>query len=150
MEDEKFWEIINFAIDRELEAADFYMELQAKAKFNSSKHFLKDLESMERAHAVILQGFKKEDVVKFTGKAIPDLKISDYLVGVAAGNEMTFQEILILAMKREEASNHLYLDFAVKVQDDSVKNIFLKLASEEAKHKLMIETIYDDEILKEN
>ena len=31
-----------------------------------------------------------------------------------------------------------------------LKALFLRLAQEEAKHKLRLETIYDDEILSEN
>jgi rubrerythrin len=36
------------------------------------------------------------------------------------------------------------------MMDTNTKQLFLKLASEEAKHKLHFEKIYDDEILKEN
>jgi rubrerythrin len=150
MEDNKFSEIINFAIEREYEAAEFYMELQGKVKFDNSKHFLKELENMERAHAAILQNFIKEDSIKISDEKVPDLKISNYLVGVEPNKEMSFQEILIIAIKREEAANQMYLDFSNQSIDMPSKAVFLKLATEEAKHKLILETIYDDEVLKEN
>ena len=48
MDFEKFQEIIDFAIEREVEAVKFYQELQKIAKLNSSKEFLFQLEQMEK------------------------------------------------------------------------------------------------------
>ncbi len=63
---------------------------------------------------------------------------------------MNYQDIIILAMKREEASYRLYNDMAARVGNQNIKKLFLKLTSEEAKHKLHFEKIYDNEILTEN
>ena len=53
-------------------------------------------------------------------------------------------------MKRETNANKIYLSIANQATDETTKNIFLKLAEEEAKHKLQLETLYDEEVLKEN
>ncbi len=63
---------------------------------------------------------------------------------------MSYQDIIITAMKREEASVRLYNDLANLSADTSVKQLFLNLTAEEAKHKLKFEKIYNDEILKDN
>ena len=53
-------------------------------------------------------------------------------------------------MKREKASFRLYSDLAASVDDEDLKQTFLALAHEEAKHKLRFEVEYDDVILAEN
>ena len=53
-------------------------------------------------------------------------------------------------MKGERAAFQLYSDMAVRVQDTNLKQIFLGLAKEEAKHKLYFETEYEERVLKHN
>jgi len=62
---------------------------------------------------------------------------------------MDYQDVLILAMKKEKASFHLYTDLADEVENQIQKEIFLSLAQEEAKHKLRFEIEYDNEVLME-
>ncbi len=150
MQDEQFNAIMQFAIDREDEAATFYNNLQNMVKLENSKSVLKDLEMMEIGHKRLLQNFKKGDVIGYKPIKITNLKISDLMVEITPHSELNYQEALILAIKREESSNKLYTALAHEADDDPVKRIFMKLADEEAKHKLQLETIYDEEILTEN
>ena len=78
------------------------------------------------------------------------MKISNYVVDMEPAPDMTYQDIIIMAMKREEAANKLYTAMAEKVGNEEIKKLFQKLASEEAKHKLHFEKIYDKEILTDN
>jgi len=142
-------EIIEFAIQKEIEAAEFYHKLQNIAKLPSSKEFLKELEEMEISHQKILQQYlERPNEINLIGQP-QDLQISNFMDQVAPETEMTFQQILIIAMKREENAMYLYQQLAKEV-DGEAKNVFLRLSQEEAKHKLQLETIYDEEILKEN
>jgi len=147
----KFQDIINFAIDRENEAAMFYKDLQGKVKQQSSVKFLKELEMMEIGHSKLLASFNTEEIVNnYVSPEIIDLKICDYFEEVVPNQDMNFQEVLILAMKKEEEAMNLYNSLALHIPDENANNIFLKLAVEESKHKNWLETIYDDEIFKEN
>ena len=56
----------------------------------------------------------------------------------------------IVAMQREKAAYRLYTDLANNIDDPEMKELFLGLAQEEAKHKLYFEVQYDDQILKHN
>jgi rubrerythrin len=142
-------EIIEFAIQNEIEAAEFYHKLQNIAKLPSSKEFLKELEEMEISHQKILQQYlERPNEINLIGQP-QDLQISNFMDQVEPETEMTFQQILIIAMKREENAMYLYQQLAKEV-DGEAKNVFLRLSQEEAKHKLQLETIYDEEILKEN
>ena len=53
-------------------------------------------------------------------------------------------------MKQEKAAFKLYSDLAEAAEDEGVRNTFLALAQEEAKHKLRFETEYDEHILSGN
>jgi rubrerythrin len=57
---------------------------------------------------------------------------------------MAYNEILMLAMKREEKALQLYNDFLEQAETEDGKKLFKILCQEEAKHKLALETMYDD------
>ncbi|MEA2104143.1 MAG: ferritin family protein [Candidatus Cloacimonadota bacterium] len=150
MTKETLKEVIDFAIDREKEAVEFYQYLQKKVKFKNQKNMLNDLEKMEEGHILILKNLLKGDFLNLKLKEIQDLKISDYLVEKELQEDMDYQDILIVAMKREESSLKLYNDLATEIDEADTKKLFLKLSEEEAKHKLQFETLYDEYVLKEN
>ena len=79
-----------------------------------------------------------------------DLKISDYLVEVEVNDNISYQDALIIAMKRERAAYELYSDMAAKVPDSHLKEVLEGLAKEEAKHKLFFEAEYDERVLMDN
>ena len=56
---------------------------------------------------------------------------------------MNYQDALIVAMKSEKAAFKLYSDLAKAVDDAAVKDLFLGLAQEEAKHKIHFEIEYN-------
>ncbi len=148
--DAKVSEVLEYAIERELEAAEFYRSLQDRVKSDSSKNMLKEFEKMEQIHAEKIRNFKAEDFEGFKLPEIQDLKISNSMEAPDIHDNMTFQEILVTAMKREEKANRLYIILSNASDDIAVKQLFLKLAAEESQHKLMLETLYDDEVLYEN
>lgn len=142
--------VLDFAIEREQEASDFYTDLAVKAKRPDMKALFKQFAGEEKGHKAKLQGVKEGRKLFPAEKQVLDLKMSDYLVADAPTEEMTYQNALILAMKREKVSFRLYTDLAAKAPTDDLKNTFLTLAQEEAKHKLRFEVEYDNEIMAEN
>lgn len=150
MNGDKFQEMLKFAIEQEIEAANFYHEMQNHSKFKPSKEMFKELEAMELGHKKLLENFSKNELNGFVPPHITDLHISDYLYEPPVSSGMLYQEVLIIAMKKEENAQKLYTDLANKAEDNTTKNFFLKLASEEAKHKFQLETLYDEVINSEN
>jgi rubrerythrin len=104
---------------------------------------------MEKEHIVVLRQIQKKGIKSFDIPEVENLHISDYIVERPPSEMMSYQDILITAMKKEEAAYKLYTDLAGKQSETGEKNLFLKLASEEAKHKLTFEKLYDDEVLKQ-
>ena len=100
----------------------------------------------ENKHKEKLQRVKSGSTFKPSAKQVTDLKIVDYLVDIVPTPDMDYQEALIVAMRREKASFKLYNDLAAMAEDEGLRETFLALAQEEAKHKLRLETEYEKEI----
>ena len=143
-------EVLDFAIDREQEAYDFYMGLAVKSDSPAMKHTFEQFAGEEAGHKRKLESVKAGNKLISSGGKVLDLKIAEYTVDVDADGELDYQGALIVAMKKEKAAFRLYSDLAAAMSDAGLRDIFLGLAQEEAKHKLRFEVEYDDVILAEN
>ena len=139
-------EILAYAIEKEEEAVAFYTGLSEKEGFASVKETFKNFANEEKKHVKMLQGLSQDSskVESYEVKNIPDLKISDYMVDIEYSEGMMMPEILRLAMKREEQAVKLYRDLGEKSPTPELQKIFQILVQEESKHKLVLETMYDD------
>jgi rubrerythrin len=63
---------------------------------------------------------------------------------------MDYQQALVVAMQKEKMAFKMYSDLAEQVDDENLKNTFLSLAQEEAKHKLRFELEYDEHVMTDN
>lgn len=140
----EFNEILDFAVEREHEAAAFYRSLQEQSKFNAHKTMLKELEQMEMGHIVVIESIRKKGIVTQDIDKVVNLKISEYLTKEPDQEELNYQNILISAMKREENSQKLYTEMSLKFPDPELSKLFRQLAADEAKHKLHFEQLYDE------
>ncbi len=141
-------EIIDFAIEREKEAAEFYESLAEEESMSGTREMLKEFADVEKVHQSMLENLKSgkvdETLAGYKLKWIPDMKRSDYVVDMAYQKGMAYNEILMIAMKREENALKLYNELLKKAESDEMKKVFKILCQEEAKHKLSLETLYDD------
>ncbi len=139
-------EIIKFAIGNEKEAVDFYTSLAKEATRASLKETFDRFAQEEEKHVSLLEDMagNKEKIDSYEFAKIPDLKISDYMVEIEYKPGMPMPEILKIAMKREEKAVKLYSMMADQTDKADVKKVFNILVQEEAKHKLALESMYDD------
>jgi rubrerythrin len=143
-------EILDYAINNEIEAFNFYTSLAAKAKKPLMKQVFLNFASEEEGHKKLLEDVRDGKKVKLGSDKVTDLKIADYTVDVKPTDDMSYQDILTLAMKKEKAAFALYTDLSDITKDPQGKKIFNSLAQQEAKHKLRFELEYDNVILKED
>jgi len=141
---------LDFAIQSEQEAVDFYTNLANGSKSQTMRKVFIQYAKEEKGHKKRLENIKRKKKFEFSDEKVFDLKIGDYLIDVKPSADMSYQDALILAMKREKSAFRLYSDLAGIAPNKGLRNIFLMLAQEEAKHKLSFEIEYDDNILKEN
>jgi rubrerythrin len=147
---DSFEDIINFAIEREKEAAAFYEDASAQEPYAGAKEIFADFAKEEKKHRAMLENLLtgERKVAEYEFKWIPDMKRSDYMVDLTYESGMPYTDILRLAMKREEKALELYNELAEKTDEESLIKVFQILAQEEAKHKLKLETLYDDHMAK--
>jgi len=146
-------EILNFAINKEEEAYQFYTDWAGQMEISGIRHVFEDFACEELKHKTKLQEIKQgklEKLLESPSQKIIDLKISDYLVDIPPKPDLDYQEALIVAMKREKASFKLYNDLAATTDDENLRTTFLALDQEEARHKLRLEIEYDEHILTED
>lgn len=140
--------ILDFAIEKEIEAVEFYSNLSKEEAFSGSGKMFVEFAEEEGKHQKMLEDFKTKGVTvsieEYTLKWITDIKRSDYIVDLEYSPGMGYNEILMLAMKREEKALKLYNEFLTQADTDESKGLFKMLCQEEAKHKLALETMYDD------
>jgi len=147
---EQFQEIINFAVEREREAQRFYNEAAKKAKWPHISDLLRELELQEKGHERHLLGLEIPKVQKAHLDPVPDMRISDFMVDMEYKPDMDFQDIMVLAMKREEKAVKLYRELANSCTDPQVCKLFAVMAEEESKHKFKLEREYEDTVLQDN
>ncbi len=145
-------DILDFAIGEEEQAFAFYTDLAGQMDSQAMKKTFLDFAQEEKGHKAKLLAIKKGKVSMLSSEQVADLKIGDYLVDVDVDTEakLTYQDALIVAMKKEKAAFRLYTDLASKTDDGNLRETLLNLAQEEAKHKLRFEVEYDDYVFDEN
>lgn len=143
---ESFEEIISYAVEKEKEAARFYEDVSRQEPFAGTKKTFEEFAREEQKHQALLEdlGSNREKLAEYKFKWIPDLKRSDYLVDIVYREDMGYADILRLAMKREEKSLSLYNELVERAEKKDLITLFKMLSQEEAKHKLALETLYDD------
>ena len=148
MDFENLEALIAFAIEKEKEAADFYEENSETEMMSGKRQMLKEFAAEERKHQRMLEDYLAtgiaEKIEGYRFEWITDIKRSDYVDAVEYKPGMAYNELLMLAMKREEGALKLYNQLLEKADNEGAKTLFKMLCQEEAKHKLALETLYDD------
>jgi len=142
-------DIIDFAINKEEEAMDFYGDLASKVKQKAIAEELEKMVEVEQGHRDRLKAMDVGEAAKTTAEPAQNLKIADYLVDLEPNPNMSWQDVVHMAMKRELAALNLYTDLAKTVTDQNAKQLFENLAADESAHKLYFEKVWDDEIMKD-
>lgn len=143
-------EILVFAIEQEQKAVDFYTGLAKDAHSEEMKKVFLEFAGEEIRHKQRLTRIREEGVFTMPKQQVADLKIGDYIIDVKASGKLSYEEALVLAMKREKAAFKLYSNLAERAPNDELKEIFESLAMEESRHKLRFELEYDEYVLREN
>jgi len=143
--------ILDFAIGKEEEAAQFYTDLAGRVKQAHMKNLFEQFALEEKSHKAKLEKVKEGKLLLSAKQQIMDLKVVEHLDDTRFDEgEFDYQSALLAAMNSEKASFKLYTDLANAADKPDIKETFQALAQEEAKHKLMFEIEYDDKVYAEN
>jgi rubrerythrin len=131
----------------EIESMGFYDKASKIVKHSGTRDLFLDFVKQEEGHKKKLEEVQAGKVELEKIERIPNLKISDYMMEAELKSDISYGDILRIAMKREERSVKLYTDLNEKNQNENLRNLFTFLIQEEGKHKYYIEKLYDDEVL---
>lgn len=136
--------IIDLAITKEEEAFGFYMDLMKIAADKQAKDALEYIAGEEKKHKEFLIGYRDKGAGSAGLKlgTVVDYKIAEHLEAPEPKPGMEQKDIYLIAAHREKAAHEFYLSLAAVHPDGEAKNILLKMAEEELKHKEKMEYFY--------
>jgi rubrerythrin len=145
-------ELLNIALDRELVSQAFYVAGQKKTTDPGAIELMKELAYQELKHSQIIKEFMDghpDDKVWIT-KKLPELMITEYLADINLSEAAMLQDVITIAMKREQSSVEFYNQMQQATGSPPVKQLCQRLIQEEKNHKSRLESFYEDLFYKEN
>ena len=133
---------MDFAINQEIKAVKFYKILADFVEQPEMADVLSDLSIQEMGHKAKLEAMKARKI-PIDMEEVGDLCIANHVKDIEYDAKMDYVELLVIGMKKEEASRRLYTDLAKTAQTKEFRDVFIKLANEEAQHKMRFELEYD-------
>ena len=139
-------ELINTAIYKEIASQAFYIAGREKTDDSGAKLLMEELAQEELKHARWLEALKEKglDSQDCQRDEVPNLMISEYLSGGDSLEGAGFRDTLLFAMKREQQSVDFYSRMMGIMEDETARHLCARLIREELRHKLKLETLYDD------
>ncbi len=146
----RFREIIALAAAREKDAAAAYQVLMTMVRDRGAKTMLAELRDEERTHRKLLQDLERNRGAEAVTGTSPDLGLSDFLIEEPLGADMSVQDILIFAARKEQRAVRFYDELAARAPGEEARKLFVFLAGRERAHKLRLESEYESRILPED
>jgi rubrerythrin len=146
MEEKRLGDYIDIAIQREEEAHEFYTGLFNKVTDQTARDALKLLASEELKHKEFLVKYRdggfKEDALRMNQPI--DYKIAEHMDKPDISGNIESKDVYLIASHRELNSYNFYTSLANLHPQGSLRDVFLKMASEELKHKEKVEYLYSN------
>jgi len=86
-----FDSILDFAIEEEQKAVDFYSELAGQASSDEMRDVFEEFAQEEVKHKTKLMEVKETGITNMPPENVADLQIADYVVNVKASPNMSYQ-----------------------------------------------------------
>jgi len=143
--DNRLAELIATAIRREKDAFDFYTGLSGRVADPAAREAIGWIAQEERKHRAFLEEFqasgKGPDALRLTPAVL--YKVAEHLEEPALKPDMRSEEVFLLASHRELRSHNFYREMAALYNEgDAVREMLLRIANEELKHKEKMEYLY--------
>jgi rubrerythrin len=139
-------QVLDKAIQKEIEAQDLYRHLSQTAADDAPRDMFRQLSRVEKKHEDLLRKYLRGELGEgsLKGEQVLDYRIAEHFVQPPIKPEMKLDEVLLLAANRERASHELYLGLAAEHPTGNIKTLFEELASQELEHKHRVEDLYTE------
>ncbi|UCG05245.1 MAG: ferritin family protein [Desulfobacterales bacterium] len=132
------------AIQREEAAYDFYMDIYQQVDDASVKDTVEFIAGEEKKHKAFLVNYREgqygADALRMA--ATIDYKIAEYLEEPGIEENISRQDVYLIASHRERRSHQFYTELANLHAEGDTKMMLLNMANEELKHKEKMEYLY--------
>jgi rubrerythrin len=140
--------LIEMAIKNEEEAYASYMELYGIVADKIAKDTLKFLAEEEKQHKAYLLKYRdgsfRENALSLT---VPvDYKIAEQMDKPEIKADVSTQEVYLIAANKELNAYKFYQDLAHIHPDGDVKDMLLRMAQQELRHKEKVEYLYGNTV----
>ncbi len=143
-------EILEFAVAMEDASWKFYTDWAEKADNEAISTVFREFAGEELKHRKLIEDVRAGEKELKARHGVADLKLADHYVKPEPSSAMSYQDALLVAIDREVAAVELYAHLTTVCVEESLCTVFDALADEEKKHKLKLETIYDDNFMRED
>lgn len=142
--DKRVSDIIEIAIKREEDAYDFYMDILSKVTDPAVRNTLDFIAGEEKKHKAFLEGYRDGNygAQALRMSAAVDYKIAQYLEEPGVDENSKPEDVYLVASHRELRSHHFYTELAMLHAQGEPRDVLLKMANEELKHKEKMEYLY--------
>jgi len=142
--DPRLLTLIDTAIKREEDAYTFYMDIHGKVKDPATRETIQWIAGEEQKHKAFLVQYRKGDFGA-SGLKLSDVvyyKIAEHQNEPEVKAAMDSSEVYLVASHRELRSHQFYVALAHQHPGGEARDMLLKMANEELKHKEKMEYLY--------
>jgi rubrerythrin len=145
MDLEQYRQVIQDAIQSEIDAKTFYEDVSKGIKDNSLKDLFLNFSKEEAKHEQILtRVLNQEKITTAHFNCDKDFKVAETVDMPDVTPDMDLKSAIALAMKNEEVAMKKYTALAGNCKDPELKQVFLDLAAMERDHKFKMEENFVD------
>ncbi len=144
MELNEYNEVIQYAINLEMEAEIFYTKISEKVSDSNLKEMFSAFAGEEKKHRKILTGLMENKTAGSFFQKTSDYGISETVERPEITEKMTLADAFTIAMKNEENAMKMYQQLANDCTNEEIKKVFEDLAAMEQGHKFKMENSYNE------
>lgn len=138
-------DILEFALEKERLSREYYQRLADEAENPGLRNILQMLADEESKHCQVIESMKQHIEGHMTETDVLE-EAKDIFNGIKESVEkfdfsVSEVELYRQARSKEQRSMEFYMQKAGEVEDETQKDIFLKLADQEHKHLIVIDNI---------
>jgi rubrerythrin len=143
-------QVLKMAIEREMQAVQFYTELALRAEEPTMQSLYHQLAEEEFRHKsrLEMEMLKEGLVVKRLGQ-LDEVGEAEYAAELALPPDAEYRDIVKMGIAKERKAFRLYTRLAGIVPDKNTRGVLFELAEEEARHMVQFESEYDKLVAKE-
>ena len=139
-------DVLDKAIQKEIESQRLYDDLSQKMIDKAAKDAFISLFREEQRHQSILEQYQRGEIKDgvLGREQVIDYKIAEHLDQPEVTPDMELKEVFLLAANREKASHEFYLGLAEVHPPGQARKLLEELALQELRHKQKVEFLYTE------